>query len=190
MLDEHLTAGQLYDGIRNQGHLEECETCRRKLAWIDFMREMAPTEDAAEPPVAVLTRALQLGGSRQAGALLRWVRASLVFDSLSLITDSSVRQTDSNMRQITYRADSLRFTVTLQLAQRRGYTIVGQAQSDDGQSLGGIDVCLQTRERLYTTATDPWGEFQFRGLPASEYRITALLPAGPVLLESFAALSA
>ena len=190
MIEEHLSAGQLYEGVRNANHLEGCEACRRKLAWIEFMRESAPAEDANEPPEEILMRTLQLGGSGQTGRLLRWVRATLVFDTVTLSPDSGVRHTDAEMRQMVYRTDDLEFTVSLQRTLGRGYIIVGQAQPASREPVGVLDVCLQTHERLYTTLTDHWGEFHFSSLPASEYRITAMLADGPVMLPPFAALSA
>ncbi len=180
MMEEHLSAAQLYDGERN-GHLEACAECGRRLSWIRVMREGGSDEHRNEPPDDLVKQVVRLGASK-----MRWLAAKIVFDSLAPRLNEGVRDSDLRARHLICRAGTLDFNVDLQRTKDYRFQMIGQVTAKTTERVDGVEVWVQFNDRLRTTRTDEFGEFVFPRLPATEYRITILLDQGSVMLPPFA----
>lgn len=178
-VEEELAAAE-----RNQvqQHLESCLHCRGEAARLTRMLVLMRTDDAIDPPAAVLSRALKIFRPRPVPAqpsLFQRIVAVLQFDSAQLAPALALRTT-STPRQLLFTAGA--YDLDLRLTPRKdSWLLSGQLLGDD---VDAGEVILQSgSDRVQAPLVTP-GEFVLPPIPAGAYRLVVNLPDYEIAVDS------
>ena len=169
------------------GHLASCKDCTELMQEFQALVVRLQGDSAFEPPADLVQWGMNLFQpviQPQAGAKLRKIIASLVFDTFDQPMPAGVRRVGAPPRQLLFRAGDVDVDVKIESMEANDrITLVGQVLSGAEKFLDNTPVKLESHGIVrYRTRTNLVGEFTFDEVPKDTYHLSVDLPEGQITL--------